>query len=221
MDFVLSLAIFDLDKTLLTGDSDHAWGEFLAERNLVNGEHYAHENDRFYRAYQEGTLDIYDYLAFALRPLSQHDRETLARWRREFVRIKVLPMITPAARELVAKHRAAGQTLVIITATNDFITQPIAEEFGVDNLIATRAEVVVGRYTGNVKGTPCYREGKIERLRAWMAEHGETLAGSWCYSDSHNDIPLLEIVDHPVAVNPDEMLREHAQSRGWPTIELH
>lgn len=217
----MSLAIFDLDRTLLAGDSDHAWGEFLAEQNLVDGEYYAQQNDRFYRAYQTGTLDIYDYLAFALRPLSKHDRSTLEAWRYEFVRIKVMPMITPAARQLVDKHRDAGQTLVIITSTNDFITRPIAAEFGVENLIATQAEIVDGQFTGKVSGTPCYRHGKVERLRAWMQEHGETLAGSWFYSDSHNDLPLLELVDHPVAVNPEPGLRERAQLLGWPIIDLH
>ncbi len=216
----MSLAIFDLDKTLLTGDSDHAWGEFLVERNLVDGEHYARENDRFYRAYHNGTLDIHDYLAFALRPLAQHDRAALEQWRAQFLQCKVLPMIKPGARELIAKHRRAGDTLVIATSTNDFITEPIAAELGVDNLIASEAEVVNGRFTGRVLGTPSYRMGKVERLRAWMAQHEETLVGSWCYSDSHNDIPLLEVVDHPVAVDPDDVLREHAESRGWPTIEL-
>lgn len=216
----MSLAIFDLDKTLLNGDSDHAWGQFLVERQLVDGDHYKRENDRFYQAYQAGTLDIHDYLAFALRPLAEHDRATLDEWHREFMRSTVLPMITPAAHKLIEKHRRAGAVLIIITSTNDFITKPIARELNVENLIATEAEVVDGRFTGRVVGTPCYREGKVERLRTWLAERGLTLADSWFYSDSHNDLPLFELVDHPVTVNPDDELREQAQSRGWPIINL-
>jgi HAD superfamily hydrolase (TIGR01490 family) len=217
----LSLAIFDLDKTLLSGDSDHAWGEFLVERGLVDGEHYRRENDRYYEAYQAGELDIADYLRFALRPLTEHNSAELQDWREQFMRIKILPMITPAARALVARHRDQGDTLVIITSTNDFIAAPIAVEFGVPHLIASQAELRAGRYTGQVVGTPCYRHGKVERLRAWMMEHGESLADSWCYSDSHNDLPLLELVEHPVAVNPDEILRERAKSLGWPILTLH
>ncbi|MFQ5994825.1 MAG: HAD family hydrolase [Acidiferrobacterales bacterium] len=216
----MALAIFDLDRTLIATDSDHAWGEFLAEQSLVDGEHYARENDRFYQAYQAGTLDIQEYLNFALRPLMEHDRATLEQWRREFVHSKVMPMIKPAARVLLDKHRDLGDTLIIITSTNDFITRPIAAELGVEHLIATRCEIIDGRYTGRVSGTPCYRDGKVQRLREWMHEHNETLNGSWFYSDSHNDLPLLNLVTHPVAVNPDRLLREQAETRGWPIIEL-
>ncbi|MFQ5936192.1 MAG: HAD family hydrolase [Acidiferrobacterales bacterium] len=216
----MSLAIFDLDRTLLTGDSDHAWGDFLVERNRVDGDYYKHENDRFYESYKAGELDIHEYLAFVLRPLAAHDLRTLEAWRREFVRHKVSPMITPAARALVQKHRDAGHTLIIITSTIDFVASPIAAEFSVSHLLATEAELVDGRYTGRVAGTPCYRHGKVERLRSWVQQHGETLAGSWAYSDSHNDLPLLELVEHPVAVDPDPVLREHAQARGWPILAL-
>jgi len=216
----LALAIFDLDNTLLRGDSDHAWGRFLIENHIVDGVEYERENERYYAQYQAGTLDIMEFLAFALRPLAQHDRATLDRWHRLYMQSKVLPMITPEARALVEKHRARGDTLLIITATNSFVTAPIAREFGVPHLIATEPEERDGRYTGKVAGTPSYREGKVARLQEWLAEHGKTLAGSWFYSDSHNDLPLLSIVDHPVAVNPDDILQREAQKRGWPVLQL-
>ena len=216
----MALAIFDLDNTLLRGDSDHAWGRFLIENHIVDGVEYERENERYYAQYQAGTLDIMEFLAFALRPLAQHDRATLDRWHRLYMQSKVLPMITPEARALVEKHRARGDTLLIITATNSFVTAPIAREFGVPHLIATEPEERDGRYTGKVAGTPSYREGKVARLQEWLAEHGKTLAGSWFYSDSHNDLPLLSIVDHPVAVNPDDILQREAQKRGWPVLQL-
>ncbi len=217
----MSLAIFDMDQTLLAGDSDHAWGEFLVERKLVDGEPYKRANDRFYEAYRAGRLDIARYLAFVLRPLAVNDPAALERWRQEFMREKVRPMITPAARELVGRHRDAGDTLLIITSTIDFVARPIATEFGVDHLLASEGERIDGRYTGRVSGTPCYRHGKVERLQAWVQEHAQTLTHSWCYSDSHNDLPLLELADHPVAVNPDALLRRHAESRGWQVLMLH
>lgn len=217
----MSLAIFDLDNTLLRGDSDHAWGRFLIENHIVDGAAYERENERYYAEYQAGTLDIMEFLAFALRPLAAHDRATLDRWHREYMRTKVTPMITPAARALVEKHRARGDTLIIITATNRFVTAPIARAFDVPHLIATEPEERDGRFTGKVAGTPSYREGKVARLKAWMTEHGETLRDSWFYSDSQNDLPLLSLVDHPVAVNPDDTLRREAQKRGWPILALH
>lgn len=217
----MSLAIFDLDNTLLRGDSDHAWGRFLIENHIVDGAEYERENERYYSEYQAGTLDIMEFLAFALRPLAAHDRATLDRWHHEYMRTKVAPMITPEARALVDKHRARGDTLVIITATNRFVTEPIAREFGVPYLIATEPEERNGSFTGKVAGTPSYREGKVARLSSWMAEHGTTLRDSWFYSDSHNDLPLLSLVDHPVAVNPDDILRQEAQKRGWQILALH
>lgn len=216
----MSLAIFDLDNTLLRGDSDYAWGQFLIERGVVDGDHYREANDRYYAQYHAGTLDIMEFLAFALRPLAAHDRATLDAWHEEYMRDKVLPMITDEARALVERHRAAGDTLMIITATNSFVTSPIAREFGVPHLLATEPEVRAGRFTGKVAGIPCFREGKVKRLDGWLREHGENLAGSWFYSDSHNDLPLLERVAHPVAVNPDESLAGTARSRGWSIIEL-
>jgi HAD superfamily hydrolase (TIGR01490 family) len=216
----LSLAIFDLDNTLLRGDSDHAWGRFLIESHVVDGAQYERENERYYQQYQAGTLDIMEFLAFALKPLAAHDHATLDRWHREYMQAKILPMITPAARALVNLHRAHGDTLVIITATNRFVAAPIAEEFDIPHLIATEPEELNGRYTGKVAGTPCYREGKVTRLKSWMQEHGQTLQDSWFYSDSHNDLPLLTVVDHPVAVNPDDILRRQAEKHGWQILPL-
>ena len=217
----MSLAIFDLDNTLLCGDSDHAWGEFLVEQGAVDRERFASENNRYYAAYLAGTLDIYEFLEqHQLRPLAEHDRATLERWRTEFVRTKIAPLITPAARALVEQHRARGDTLLIITATNRFITAPIAEAFGIPHLIATEPEEVNGEFTGKVTGVPSYREGKVERLSEWLNDRHESLDGSWFYSDSHNDLPLLNLVDHPVAVNADETLADYARTRGWTIIEL-
>ena len=216
----MALAIFDLDNTLLRGDSDHAWGRFLIENHIVDGEDYERENERYYTQYQAGTLDIMEFLAFALKPLAAHDRASLDGWHRQYMLAKVLPMITPAARALVNKHRAQGDTLVIVTATNRFVTAPIAREFNIDHLIATEPEERHGRFTGKVAGIPCYREGKVTRLQSWMQEQRQTLQGSWFYSDSHNDLPLLSIVDHPVAVNPDDILRHEAQKHGWQILQL-
>jgi HAD superfamily hydrolase (TIGR01490 family) len=216
----MTLAIFDLDNTLLRGDSDYAWGRFLIERHIVDGLAYERENERYYAQYHEGTLDIMEFLAFALRPLSQHDRATLDAWHYEYMQTKVMPMITPAARALVEQHRARGDTLLIITATNSFVAAPIARAFGIPHLLATEPEERNGRFTGKIAGIPCFREGKVQRLQTWLAQHGMTLADSWFYSDSHNDLPLLEQVTHPVAVNPDEILGKIARSRGWKRLEL-
>jgi HAD superfamily hydrolase (TIGR01490 family) len=216
----MTLAIFDLDNTLLRGDSDHAWGQFLVDKEVVDGASYREANERFYAQYQAGTLDIHEFLEFALRPLARHDRGTLDAWHREFMATRIRAMITPPARALVERHRAQGHTPLIITATNRFVTGPIAREFGITELLATDPEEKNGRYTGRVAGIPCYREGKVERLRKWLAGRGETLADSWFYSDSHNDLPLLRLVAHPVAVNPDPALRREAESRGWRILAL-
>jgi HAD superfamily hydrolase (TIGR01490 family) len=217
----VSLAIFDLDNTLLRGDSDHAWGEFLVEQGVVDRERFTSENNRYYAAYLAGTLDIYEFLEqHQLRPLAEHDRTTLERWRTEFLRTKITPLISPAARALVEQHRARGDTLLIITATNSFITTPIAAAFGISHLIATEPEELNGQFTGKVAGVPSYREGKVERLSEWLLDRRESLDGSWFYSDSHNDLPLLNLVEHPVAVNADETLADYARTRGWTMIEL-
>jgi HAD superfamily hydrolase (TIGR01490 family) len=214
------LAIFDLDNTLLGGDSDYLWGQFLVERGIVDREHYERENERFYRDYQAGRLDIGVFLRFALKPLAAHPMPVLHAWREDFLREKIDPVILAPARALVQRHRAAGDLLLLVTATNAFVTTPIAERFGIPYLIATDPELVEGRYTGEVAGTPAFREGKVRRLEAWLAQTGHGLEGSTFYSDSHNDIPLMDRVDHPVAVDPDPQLLAYAQQRGWPVISL-
>ena len=216
----MSLAIFDLDNTLLSGDSDYAWGQYLGEIGAVDGPSHEHENRRYYEQYQAGTLDIYEFLAFALRPLTQYPRPQLEIWRRQFIDIKIIPMITQAARALVQHHRQSGDTLLIITATNGFITRPIATEFGIENLLATEPEEINGHFTGKVAGVPCFQEGKVTRLNTWLKEHGDSLENSWFYSDSHNDLPLLKRVTHPVAINPDALLKQQAQTAGWPIMML-
>ena len=217
----MALAIFDLDNTLLAGDSDYLWGRFLVEKGIVDGEQYERENERFYADYKAGKLDIHEFLRFSLKPLSRHSQQELAQWREEFIEEKIMPIISDQARELVEKHRQAGDLQLIITATNAFVTAPIAERFGIDHLIATEPETLDGHYTGEVAGEPSFREGKVKRLNAWLDEFRQTLEGSWFYSDSHNDLPLLEQVDNPVAVDPDSTLAEVAKQRNWPILQLH
>jgi HAD superfamily hydrolase (TIGR01490 family) len=214
------LAIFDLDNTLLAGDSDHAWGDFLIARDLVDGKHYKATNDRFYREYTAGRLDINAYLEFSLKVLSELPMAKLDQLRDEFMEAVIEPLILPKAEALIAQHRKLGDFLLIITATNDFVTRPIAERLGVDELIATNAELVAGRYTGKVSGTPCYREGKVTRLNEWLAKTGHNLERSSFYSDSHNDVPLLEVVDYAIAVDPDKELRRIAGERHWRIMSL-
>ncbi|ERS89478.1 MULTISPECIES: HAD family hydrolase [unclassified Halomonas] len=216
----MSLAIFDLDNTLLSIDSDHAWGEFLLEQGAVDPVAYREANDRFLADYEAGTLDIHAFLEVALRPLAENSPEQLAAWHQQFMASKIEPHILAKGEELLARHRTRGDTLLIVTATNRFITGPIAERLGVDDLIAVEPEVVDGRYTGRVSGTPSYREGKVVRLEAWLADKEHTLDDAWFYSDSHNDLALLELVGYPVAVDPDPSLREVAEARGWRIISL-
>ncbi|NEV62001.1 HAD family hydrolase [Thiorhodococcus minor] len=216
----MALAIFDLDNTLLDGDSDYLWGCFLASCGIVDGAHYERENERFYLEYQAGTLDIAEFLRFSLRPLRDHPRSQMEALRARFVEEQIAPIMLPAAYDLIATHKASGDTPLIITATNAFVTAPIAARFRVDHLIATLPEERDGVYTGEVSGVPSFREGKVTRLQAWLEDQGMTLEGSAFYSDSHNDIPLLERVDRPVAVDPDDRLRETAQARGWPILSL-
>jgi HAD superfamily hydrolase (TIGR01490 family) len=216
----MPLAIFDLDNTLLAGDSDYLWGQYLGEIGVVDRHSYERENDRFYQEYREGRLDIMAFLAFSLKPLSEHPRGQLDAWQADFMAQKIEPLITSAAEDLVARHRSAGDTLIIITATNSFVTAPIARRLGVPHLIATEPEIAGDRYTGQVAGTPSFREGKVERLNDWLLANDETLDGAWFYSDSHNDLPLLEQVSNPVAVDPDAILAERARVDGWPVISL-
>ena len=215
------LVLFDLDNTLLAGDSDFEWAQFLIEQGVVDREVYEAHNLNFLREYQAGTLDIHSFLDFQLKPLSRHPRTQLADWHREFMKQKIRPLIRSTARALVERHR--GDLRVVITATNSFVTEPIAREFGIAELIATDPEEQDGEFTGKVRGTPCFREGKVTRLEAWLAQRGGALADyseSWFYSDSHNDLPLLERVSHPVAVDPDAQLRARAERGGWPIISL-
>ena len=216
----MSLAIFDLDNTLLSIDSDHAWGEFLLEQGAVDPVAYREANERFMADYNAGTLDMAAFLEMALKPLADNSPEQLAAWHQQFMASKIEPHILPKAEELLARHRTKGDTLLIITATNRFITGPIAERLGVDDLIAVEPEMVDGRYTGRVDGVPSYREGKVIRLQAWLEAQDLTMDGAWFYSDSHNDLPLLEKVDHPVAVDPDDTLRKVAEERNWRIMSL-
>lgn len=216
----MSLAIFDLDNTLLGGDSDHAWGEFLVEQGIVDAEVYKQANDYYYQAYLNGSLDINEFLQFSLKPLSQHSVDQLSKWHKQFMKEKIEPIMLQKAADLLHKHRTSGDYLLIITATNTFVTSPIATKLGVDHILATNPELLDGRYTGQVAGIPCFQGGKVKRLHAWLADTGHNLKGSYFYSDSHNDLPLLEEVDHPIAVDPDESLKEVAQEKGWPIISL-
>lgn len=216
----MALAIFDLDNTLLGGDSDYLWGTFLVENGLVDGDYYANENERFYREYDEGVLDIFEFLQFSLKPLKDNDPSLLKGLRERFLLEKIDPIILQAGRDLIEKHRKSGDTLMIITATNSFVTAPIAAKLGIEHLIATEPETIDGRYTGKVAGEPSFKHGKVKRLQTWLDEHNQTLSGSSFYSDSHNDIPLLEQVEKPVAVDPDEALTQHATANGWPIISL-
>ena len=216
----MNLAIFDLDNTLLAGDSDYLWGQFLVENGLVDGEFYQRENQRFYDEYKSGNLDIFEFLRFSLQPLADNDLDQLLKLRTQFIAEVIQPLILPAAQQLLQKHRDQGHVLLIITATNYFVTAPIAETLGVENLIATDPEIINDRYTGKVSGIPSFREGKVKRLEAWLKQNGYNLASSWFYSDSHNDLPLLEIVTHPVAVDADDTLKQHAGTKGWPNISL-
>lgn len=216
----MRLAVFDLDHTLLAGDSDFLWGEFLVERGKVDPDYYERENQRFYAEYKAGTLRIEEFAHFALEPLTRYPMEELNRWRHEFVREKIEPVIAPLAPALLERHRAQGDHLLITTATNRFISEPIAEMLGVDTLIATDPEIAHGRYTGRIAGIANFNEGKVQRLEDWMASQKLSTAHITFYSDSRNDLPLLERADVAVAVDPDEVLVAEAARRGWPVISL-
>jgi HAD superfamily hydrolase (TIGR01490 family) len=218
----MRLALFDLDNTLLAGDSDYEWAQYLIDEGVLERASYEARNREFFEQYKAGVLDIREFLDFQLRPLAQYPRPTLDAWHRGFMRTRILPMISDAARALVAAH--CSDLKVIVTATNSFVTAPIARELGVDHLVATEPEVRDGQFTGAVTGEPCFREGKVARLECWLAEQGLALDGfaeSWFYSDSANDLALLERVTHPVAVDPDPRLEAHARARGWPVMRLH
>lgn len=217
----MKLALFDLDNTLLAGDSDFEWAQFLIEQGVLDREVYEARNQRFYDQYKGGTLDIHEFLDFQLKPLARHSRAVLDAWHEDFMARKILPIIRDSARELVERHRA--DLRAVVTATNSFVTAPIAREFGIEHLIATEPEQSGGEFTGRVCEIPCFREGKVQRLDQWLQQQGRTLASfeeSWFYSDSLNDLPLLGKVTHPVAVDPDDTLRAHAERHGWPVLTL-
>lgn len=216
----MSLAIFDLDNTLIADDSDYLWGQFLVDQGIVDGALYEEANARFYEDYKQGRLDIVEFLNFSLKPLADNKPEKLYQLREQFIRETITPLLLKPAQNLVDQHRERGDTLLVITATNRFVTEPIVNLYGIDQLLATAPEFTDGRFTGNFIGTPCFREGKIDYLRQWLEQSGETLKDSWFYSDSHNDLPLLKLVENPVAVDPDEELKNFAEKSGWPVISL-
>ena len=214
----MKLALFDLDHTLLDGDSDSLWGRFLVREGVMDGAKYAEANSHYHTAYRAGLLDIHEFVAFGLSPLRDNPPAALEAWRARFITEYILPRIPAGTRALLAHH--ADHTRVIITATNSFITAPIAVELSVSHLIATEPERADGRFTGRVAGVPCFREGKVTKLEEWLEQNRYTPSETWFYSDSHNDLPLLEWVDHPTAVNPDEVLTSVARERGWPVMRL-
>jgi HAD superfamily hydrolase (TIGR01490 family) len=219
----MNLVLFDLDNTLLAGDSDFEWAQFLISKGVLDREVHEARNVEFYQHYQAGTLDIHAFLDFQLAPLSRHPRAELDAWRLEFMAMRIRPIIGAPARTLVRRHLDAGSLCAIVTATNSFVTGPIAREFGIPHLVATIPAHENGRFTGKPRGTPAFKAGKIERVEAWLESRGLWLGGfeqSWFYSDSHNDLPLLSLVSHPVAVDPDDTLRDHATKHGWPIMSL-
>ncbi len=217
------LALFDLDNTLLSGDSDYEWGQFLIDRGVLDRAGYEAQNNVFFEQYKAGTLDIHEYLQFALGTLARHTPEELEGWHAEFMATRIRPMIGRPALALARRHIDSGDLCAVVTATNSFVTAPIARAFGIEHLIATEPERCGNGFTGRVAGTPCFREGKIVRVRAWLESLGtplEDFAQSTFYSDSQNDLPLLSLVKQPVAVDPDDVLAAEAARRGWPVISL-
>jgi HAD superfamily hydrolase (TIGR01490 family) len=216
----VTLAIFDLDNTLIAGDSDHLWGEFLIDQGVVDAVTFKHTNDQFFEDYKNGCLDISRYQEFALTPLTQFSLEQLAVMHQRFMDDVINPIMLPKANALIDHHRQQGHTLLIITATNRFVTGPIAEALGIENILATEGEIINARYTGKMKGTACFQEGKITRLKSWLEDTNHTMQGAYFYSDSHNDLPLLKLVDKPVVVDADDSLIDYAQQRQWKSISL-
>jgi len=219
----LNLALFDLDNTILAGDSDYNWSRFLIQEGYLDGAIHAEKNEKFYADYKAGTLDIYAFVEFQFKPLARNPRTVLNQLLKKYVEEVIKPMITEKARALVKRHQDEGDLIIVITATNSFITRPIAELFGIENLIGTDPEEKEGEFTGKVSGVPSFKEGKVTRLEAWLKGKNLSLASfekSYFYSDSHNDLPLMQKVTHPVAVDSDDILSEYAQSKGWPQISL-
>jgi HAD superfamily hydrolase (TIGR01490 family) len=226
MNLAPNLALFDLDNTLLAGDSDFEWAQFLIAQGVLDREVQEAKNIAFYEQYKAGTLDIHEFLDFQLKPLARHSRAELDAWHREFMASRIRPIMTPAAQALVRRHLDAGDLCAVVTATNSFVTGPIAREFGIPHLIGTipaLADPATGNFTGKPTGTPSFREGKIVRVEQWLESLGlcwSSFGRSYFYSDSHNDLPLLLKVSDPVAVDPDDTLRAHAEQAGWTVCSL-
>ncbi len=220
---MLNLALFDLDNTLLAGDSDYNWSLFLIEEGLLDAKTHHDRNEQFYLDYKNGNLDIFAFLRFQLQPLSQHPKKFLDELHVKYMQKVIKPMMTDKAQALVNQHKAAGDLCVVITATNSFVTKPIATAYGIEQLIGTDPEMVNGQYTGGVSGVPSFQEGKVTRINQWLAERGKTLSDyekSYFYSDSHNDLPLMKLVTNPVAVDADATLTAYAIEKNWPMISL-
>ena len=216
----MTLALFDLDNTLLSDDSDYRWGQFLVDRQLIDSEEHSKKNKAFYQQYADGVLDIHEFCAFSFEFLSSKSMSELAILHEDFMQTQIQQVMSNKSKALIAQHKAMGHTLMVITATNSFVTRPIVTAFGIDNLIATEPKIENGRYTTKIDGTPSFKEGKVTRLNAWLAENDETLEDSYFYSDSHNDLPLLEIVTNPIAVDPDPKLEAVAKAQSWDIISL-
>ena len=216
----MGLALFDLDNTLIAGDSDHLWGDFLVAEGLVDPDQHKALNEHYYQQYQQGQLDIDEYLSFALGPMAGMTPETLSALQNKFLKKHVEPILLDAAFDLLQAHRVNGDALIIITATNTLVAQPIADRLGVEHLIGCEAELKDGRYTGKPEGVPSFGEGKVRRIKTWCAEHQILFEDAVFYSDSHNDLPLLREVARAIAVDPDDLLRVEAQQCGWEIISL-
>jgi len=216
----MALAIFDLDNTLIAGDSDHSWGEFLVDQNIVDRQFYKKMNDKFYADYESGCLDIYAYLEFSVQPLTKFSIKDLQSLHQQFMSEVIDPMKLDKAKDLINHHRQAGDRLLVITSTNRFIVEPICQSLGINEIIATDLEIIDNKYSGKVIGTPTFQEGKVERFNQWLMEQKESSDGSYFYSDSINDMPMLLEVAYPIAVDPDSELRKEAESRNWEIISL-
>ncbi len=214
----MSLAIFDLDNTLIGGDSDFLWGEFIGEEGIVDANAYRKKNEYFYQQYDLGTLDIYAWLEFCLEPLTRYSMTELQELHHRFMIQKIEPILLDKAQNCINRHKERGDTVLVITASTSFVTAPIVKKYGINHLLATEPEIKGGRYTGGVSGMPCFQAGKIDKLMPWLQKNEETLTGSTFYSDSHNDLPLLELVDNPVAVNADKILTKIAEKKGWEVL---
>ncbi len=220
LGITVSLAIFDLDNTLIADDSDYLWGQFLVDQGIVDKDYYEKANAKFYEDYKQGHLDIVEFLNFSLKPLADNEPKQLFKWRDQFIEEIIRPILLQPAQDLINKHRDRGDTLLVITATNRFVTEPIVNLYGISNLLATTPEFKNGRYTGQFVGIPCFQEGKVKLLEAWLKDSTEVMTDSWFYSDSHNDLPLLKLVDNAVVVNPDDQLKIYADNAKWPMISL-